>query len=225
MKTFTLVFFLIILYSCESAKKFNNSDNTYFEGEIEYNIDYSDILINVSSNYLEENIGDKIIFTFKNGNQKKKYYSKSGKLLSVRFLDLDQKKSFSKSTNEEIINWVDITKQNTKLAFEQIKDTTVIGYSAVGIKTVGSSVVNEQTFFLTGKFYYAKKLKINPEWYNDYNEANFNEIIKIGKGITISQTSNTPYWTTTLSATYVKKRKVKDSELKFDISGNNLVEL
>jgi|GEM_PF-1666499 len=225
MKTFTLIFFLIILYSCESVKKVNHSDNTYFEGEIEYNIDYSDILINVYSDYLEENIGDKVVLTFKNGNQKKEYYSKSGKLLSVRFLDLKQKKLFSKSTNEDTVSWIDITKQDTKLTFEQIKDSTVMGYSVVGIKTVGSTIVNDETFYLSGQFYYAKKLRINPEWYKDYYEANFNEIIKIGKGITISQVSNTPYWITTLNATRVKRRKVKDSELKFDLTGYKLKEL
>jgi len=223
MKYLISILLMIFIFSCTSTKEV--TQDKYFEGEIVYNIDYSNISVELSANYLEENIGDKIILTFKNGNQKKEYYSKSGKLLSVRFLDLEQKKSFSKSTNEDTVNWVDITKQDTKLTFEQIKDSTVMGYSVVGVKTVGSTIVNDETFYLSGQFYYAKKLRINPEWYKDYYEANFNEIIKIGKGITISQVSNTPYWITTLNATRVKRRKVKDSELKFNLTGYKLKEL
>ena len=224
MKFILSTFILSLLLACNSTKEVIQ-DNNYFEGEIVYDIDYSNISVKLSADYLEENIGDKIILTFKNGNHKKEYYSKSGKLLSVRFLDLEQKKSFSKSTNEDIVNWIDITKQDTKLSFNKIKDSTILGYSSIGVKTSGTTLVNEETFYLSGQFYYAKNLKINPDWYKNHFEANFNEIIKIGKGITISQKTNTPYWITTINATQVKRRKLKDSELKFDFTGHQLQEL
>lgn len=216
---------LIITFSCNSIKIGDKDNIDYFEGEIIYNIVYSNIIIDVSSDYLEENIGSKVILTFKNGNHRKEYYSKSGKLLSVRILDLDKKKSFSKSTGENTVDWIDITKQDTKLTFKRIKDSTIIGYSSIGIEAIGSTVVNEENISLTGTFFYAKELNVNPEWYKDYKEANFNEIIKIGKGLSVSEVSNTPYWVSTLNAVEVKRRKVSDSELKINLSGCKLIEL
>ena len=216
MKYFSYVVLFYFISSCS----FSENDSEYFEGVIEYNIDYIPYSDSFTSADLEDVAGDKSILTFKKGNYKKEIYAKNGKLLSTIIFDKAQNKSFIKFVDQEIIYWVDITKHDTKLQFNQIKDSVCLGYSLIGVKTVGTTPVADSTLDIWGYYYYAKDLKINPDWYSNYFEANVNEIMKIGKGISLIEIMGLPHWQKSIHATSIQKRKVSDDELKVKFDKN-----
>ena len=53
----------------------------YFEGQIFYDVEYSEVDEGYSANWLELNLGSRMVLTFKNGNTKKEV-----KLQMIKFL-------------------------------------------------------------------------------------------------------------------------------------------
>ncbi len=224
------ILFILLSSSLFSFIGYNSigDKNKYFEGEVTYEINYNPTDENVDPERIQELVGSKMILTYKEGNQKKQYFAPNGKLLTERFLNIKNKKSYSRRHDSDTIVWIDITKNDTKTTIEMVKDEIVSDHPCTVIKT--NSVVtgpgfNGKTFESTGLYKYAKDLPVNPEWYKDYKEGNFNETIKVGKGIVVEEFNKHKYWEQHLKVVKVTERKVKNREFKIELNGAPLKQI
>lgn len=220
MKRLILLIFSITLLS---PIDYNSSleKTKYFEGQVIYNIEYTPYNKNFSPDRIKEMVGSKMILTFKKGNYKKEYFSPNGELLQERILNLKDYKSYMSTKDSDTIFWIDITKNTSKTTFEVLKDSTILNHPCTIIKTksaVSLKSHNEEPFEIEGIFKYAKDLPVNPDWYVNYKEGNFNEIIESGKGISIETINRGMYWEQQIKVVLIIERKVKKSEVKIKIN-------
>jgi len=191
-----------------------------FEGQITYEINYDPYkeFEHLTPEWIKENIGSKVILTYKKGNYKKEYYSPEGELLSERYLDLRGQKSYSRGIGNDTINWVDITISGTKIDFTVLDDTINQGYTCkviesiarVPVKRLGGEIVT-----VGSTVYYATDLPVNPKWFKNYKEANFNEVIQVAKGHPEETFSRGIYWERHEKMKAVEWREVKKEEISF----------
>ena len=227
MKRIIILIFSISLFSFINY----NSDlkkEKYFEGQVTYEIEYSPYDKKFQPERIKELVGSKMILTFKKGNYKKEYFSPNGKLLQERILNLKDKKSYLRTSDSDTIYWMDITKNDSKTSFEILNDSIILNHPCTVIKTktiVSGDNFNGRSFEVGGLFKYAKDLPINPSWYKDYKEANFNEIAKSGKGIAIVTINKGIYWEQKINVKTITERKVKKRELKINLNNAPLKEL
>jgi hypothetical protein len=213
---------------CASKQSKVKTNVTYFEGKVTYSINYSSQYEDLSNEYLQNSYGSYMEMYFKNGNIYKKYYNPNGQLLSERYLILKDNKSYSKSINQDTIYWFDIKKHDTKQTFKSIEDSTILNEPALGIETKGvvSGIgFGENTYDVSGKFYFSKKYMVNPKWYENFREANYNEIIKFGKGIQLLLIETNPNWTKETSFNTITPMKVDEKIFNIDSDNEILKEL
>ena len=221
-----LFFLAIITFSCGTIKDTQKEKESYFEGVITYSIDYLPLSDNYSRESLKEFIGAKMILTFEQGNFKKEYYSSNGNLLSQRYLNLDDQRSYSKSIGNDTIYWFDITKLDSRTEFIRIRDTTILNHPTIGIGTetfVSGVGFGDKTFRVVGEYYYSKSLRVDPNWYVNYKEGNFNEIIKVGKGIQLLTISEGLFWAQIISAQSIEIKDIEKSDITLEIKEDALL--
>lgn len=211
-------FFIIYLitYSCVPATLSREKTGKCFEGVITYSIKYTELSKDFpqeSLKKLDELTGSKMVLTFKNGNYRKQYFTPTGKIISERYLNLSEGKSYHRPDNTDIIYWVDITKNDSKTKFKQIKDSTIINEPVIGIQTESIVLFADKSMKINGEHYYSKNLRVNPNWYTNYKESNFDEIIKIGRGMQLLYYNKGPYWNQIITAVSVNHRAVKENEI------------
>lgn len=187
----------------------------YFEGQIFYDIEYKDVK-GYSSDQLELVLGSRMIYTFKEGNTKKEYFSRDGKLLSTRYLDLNESRSCAVYSGIDTIPWFDISENGTEIDFEITGDTVIKEYECKELTTVSVTNSNEKIFELYVKWYYANSLPINPNWYDDYYEGRFNEIMDLVPQIPIEWEVTRDLWKENVKFSKIIYRKVKKNEVSFD---------
>ncbi|QIE58985.1 hypothetical protein G5B37_05235 [Rasiella rasia] len=213
------VLVLVVCFACFSFMCGNQNTPTrdYFEGQVVYDITYTPYSDSYPIERLKELIGSKMVLTFKNGNYKKEYYAPNGELVQERFVQLKHDKSYFRTKDSDTVYWVDITINDTKTTFTVLKDTVVMNHPC-RIITTKSTVSGEgfegKPIEVKGVTTYAQDLPVNPKWYNNFYEGNFNEISKEGKGIAIVTVNKGMFWEQTLSMTSVTHRKVKNKEIK-----------
>ena len=59
---------------------------------------------------------------------------------------------------------------------------------------------------------------MNPEWYKDYNEGNFNEIAELAKGVSFRTINKGVFWEQKIVAVSINRRKVKKSEIDINLT-------
>ncbi len=237
MKThLQLAFISIILTCCSSAvlaqrstKLDKHSETVYFEGEIHFTIDYDSVPTYIGINYFKENQGSKMIMVFKNGSNRKEYYSPDGKLLTQRFLDLESNKFYGIDMDEDTVYWYYTNIADSKTDFVQLNDTTIRDYECLTVraKTVLPHPSDSLKDYVVKSVYYiAKELAINPLWYVDYLEGNYNEMVQVTKAIALETHQKWPNWNTSIIIDKVIWRKVKKREIKVPrLNGRLLKEL
>jgi hypothetical protein len=218
-----LIFILssFCLLSCFSSKKANKTKSKYFEGVIVYAITYEPYSDRFDAEELEYSIGSKMELTFKHGNYKRQYFSPDGDLISERMLDLQAEKSYSKSRGNDTLYWFDITKNDTKTDFIQTNDSLILDHPTIGIKAksiVSGVGFGDKTYETSGFYHFAKNMKINPSWYSNYKEGNFNEMVKITKGIQLLMLDHGLFWDQKIVATSIEHRIIDENEIKLDLS-------
>ena len=229
-KSILYLIVILTITSCNSDKKTTNkidNEKEYFEGSITYSIDYVPTSADFETSYLESNIGDNIILIFKNGNYKKEYYSSNGDIVSTRYLDLKRNKSYTTMVKFDSVFWIDITKEDTKTNFTKLKSSIILN-EQVEVYNLENFVSYENSKIekVISTCSYAKNILINPEWYSNYFEGNYNEIVKESPGISLQQINHQKSWKQTITATEIVYRKVNDSEIKFENTNNfPLIEL
>ncbi len=120
--------------------------------------------------------------------------------------------------------WVDCSVQDSKSHFKKVQGSVVLGYPTICLELeteVGG--FGEWTPIVKSKYHYGKELKINPDWYINYLEANFNEIVKIAPGMLLNATSDDFFWISKKTALKVEQRKVNSKDLIFTIKKDEVL--
>lgn len=216
----------LILVGCssliETEKSSNLDDNTdshYFEGEMRFSILYDSVPSHLTNDYLNHAIGSEMVIIFKNGNHRKDYFSPDGKLISQRYLNLTEQKSFSISSGEDTVLWFNINIPDTRATFTKLSDTLFRGYKCTPIASqvfTPNPQNKDQDLELNRTYYSARELRSNPDWFTNYQEGNYNEMIKMTESIVIATYEKGPFWNTTILCDTVIWRNVKDSELSIE---------
>ena len=219
MKLLYILFLIIIsVLSCKVQEERSSSKEIYFEGEVEYKIEYSQYDDRFTESRLKEVIGDRITMFFKDGYYLKKYFRSDGTLIRETYLDLDKNKSFTTQIENDTVYWIDLTKNDSKTTFKRISDSLIMNQSTIGVETktiVTGSGFNDKSYHVGGRTYFSKNLKVNPLWYKYCVEANTNEIIEIGKGIQLLSINSEIFWTKTVTAKSYKRRMIFRDEIIF----------
>ncbi len=225
MKLFYLLVLLsFLIFSCGNAK--TSSNNKLFEGAITYSLEYTPYSALLSSDTLKELLGSELKVDFKKGNYRKQYFSPGGTLLQERYLDLKEKKSYYRSLDSDTIYWFNITKTNNECTFNLLKDTVLFNYQARAVKTETTVLMKnfgKDSIKLWGLYYYSKKHKVNPQWYKDYNEDGFNEVIKYGKGISLLEVSEGVFWEKKVILKTVTPGNIEYNQIKIPINNKSIL--
>ncbi len=211
---------MILFCSCNRIQNSKKEKVSYFEGMITYSIDYLPLSDKYSKESLKKSIGAKMILTFKEGNYKKQYYSSNGNLLSQRYLNLEEQRSYSKSVANDTIYWFDITKSDSKTQLFPIKDTTILNYPTIGMATetlVSGLSYGYKTYREVGEYYFAKDLKVDPNWYVDYKESNFYEMMKFGQGMQLFSVNENFFWAQIFTAISIETKDIDKSDITLKI--------
>lgn len=203
-----------------SHHKYLKEKEKHFEGQITYEIEYTPYNNDFSAERIKALIGSRLVLTFKKGNYKKEYFSPNGELLQERFLILKDKKNYQRTSTSDTIYWIDITKYASKTVFTVLKDSTFLNHPCTIVETESIVTIdgfNREPQKVGGIFKYAKDLSINPKWYKNYKEGNFNNIVKSAPGIAIQSINKGVYWEQTITMISITRRKVLKSELNIDL--------
>lgn len=215
---------ILLITACGVSKNTTITTPEYFEGVVTYSIEYYPYSENHDPARIEELVGNKFIMTYKEGDFSKEFYSPSGELLYEYFMDLEAGKVYNKFSEHDTIFVVDITKNDTKGTFTQKKDSVILNYPTTVLETKSVLTFPHNLFReVYGEEHYAKDLKVNPEWYKNCLEDNFNERIEVGKGIQLLTMTKGAYWKVVMVAIDVKQRTVDDDEIKLRLNGNEII--
>ncbi|MDJ1470859.1 hypothetical protein [Xanthocytophaga flava] len=178
------VLYVLILSSCGQQ----NSNGKYFEGRIEYKISYIAYDNKVTEGMLAERNGTKMIYSFKDGNYMKEYYTREG--------DLIQKRIYNRADNQMYMITND-TVYTYSPARSSFKLTSIKqGQDDVAFDRVCHHYYMELTDSITHnkmkyEYYFDPTLKINPIWYAKYTEGDWNKVMDKVKCIAVKYTNET----------------------------------
>ena len=195
----------------------SNPQENYFEGELIYEIEYKSHIPNVSASYFEENYGVKMIMLFRKGNYVQRYYNQYDELLSELFLKINSNISYYVPVESDTAYWFNIENEDSKSTIKYVRDTVISQHSCIHIKLesdANGSEFKQENLFVEGDNFYSKSILLNPKWYEDYYESNYNTVIKEGKGILYKSISNDDYRMIETTLKSFKKRKIRINELK-----------
>lgn len=221
---FSLLILSLLLFSCNTQKTISKIN--YFEGIITYDLEYLLKDDRFSESQLKNNIGAKMKLYFKNGNYLKQFYSSQGELLSETCLNLNENKSFNKQIGNDTIYWMNIRNNDSKTTFTQKQDSIICNEPTIVLKTkttITGPGFKNNSYNVTGELHFSKNLKVNPLWYQYYLEGNFNEQIKIGKGMQLLYINNGPFWTKRTTATLIEHKKLKSNDIFFKLERNSIL--
>ncbi len=191
----------------------------YFEGESTYTISYRSKTEHFTNSQLEEKYGVYGKTIFKKGEYLSKIYGSSGNLISTNKLDLFNNKFYYKRADSDTVLWYDIRANDYPQEILSVKDTTIAKYECRKVKTSTKieNVVTGDIEENSNYFCYAKDYPINPNWYANFKESNFNEIIAQGKGYLVYSFKDVIYWEILEKVSSIQRREVKRSELLFEL--------
>lgn len=185
----------------------------YFEGVIEYDINYDVYTSRFTLEEVQEREGVKMVILFRKGEWLRKFYNAKGEVMSERFLDLKEKKSYHWYNYANDIRWFDITKDESPLTYSITGEDQILGYDCTKLKSISTNPDHK----LIAEFSYANDLHTNPNWYSDYKDGQFNKIAaEVGSVIYLKMVVKAEYFGGTYTATKVTHRKIKNKELAFD---------
>jgi len=215
----TLILFTISCISVESEKETNSiiseSDEEYFEGVIEYSIDYKLINTSISKEKLKRFLGTKIIRSFRKGNWRDEYYNDKGALVRISILNQTNKKYYYEMLGNDTVYYSDINITNYNTTIEQLSDTTISNHECWTIKSLSVRDCS-QSDTVESVFYISKQLKVDSDWFANYIDGGYNEIYKIAPGISIASEHTNADFIQIRKLVSKRNEKIDDSEFKVE---------
>ena len=116
---------------------------------------------------------------------------------------------------DDTVLWFDITENDTKLDFQVIKDTLIGDYSCRRVDTKSETISNGDTSKYFARWYFADSLKLNADWYDNYNEGSYNEIMDSIPQIPVEYFVSGYPWVQRYKFYKIEQRKVKRKEVLY----------
>jgi hypothetical protein len=208
-----IILFLLGL-SVLTSFYFIQKSKDYFEGRVEYEVSYQPFDTRFNEEDLLENDGSKIILTFKEGNYKREYYGKTGKL--IKKVTYNQKENVLYIVANDTIYYyspVGTYMQLNKLI--QGKDEKVLNqvcksYYVELFDPLAPAPIQTTKY----QYFVDPQLSVNPDWYRQFTEGSWDKIMASLNSITLKHTMEQEWYKQTVTATRVDRRKIELAEFK-----------
>lgn len=189
-----------------------NGTSDFFEGKIVYDLNYISKQENVSNERIQQFIGSKMIFFIKNGNTRREYYNPEGKLLNFRIFNQKDHISYMNIVDEDTIFYHDPIVEEFDNEIKKEEDIhTIAGYECSKISVISTPKAGFEKYGINSSNYYiTPELKINPEWFSNFNSDGYNAVVALGKGCALGIDSSSKWWDQELRATEVIPEKLDD---------------
>lgn len=204
MKTITVLLLLFVSISY---------GQDYFEGQIEYKIEYETLNPNISKDYLSREFGDSFT-AFVQEDRYAMIYHATGELGWMKIIvRLDEGYSYTEYEKKDTISKTKFGLEKSKLLkFEHNPDDKkkVLGELSESI-TLEYESLDPDSFITVfkGKYYFNTKYKLNPKLYENYTDGFWNLFVKKSKSISIrNETEFYPYFKTNQEAVTIDKKKI-----------------
>jgi len=189
----TLLFILILNNSIQAQ---------YFEGFIEYKIEYTPKSNSIVEKDLIESGGDSTKTYYKDG-----YFLDicDSQFMSYQLFQHDKNAIFHKKRidSDTLVKVSTIAKKNEKFEYEiHKKADTILGYLCDKL------IVNDANVKST--YYYSSKLSIDPKHYKNLTVMNKNKIVEIMKSCYLRFIHENEYFTADVIAVKVKRENLND---------------
>ncbi|AXT59168.1 hypothetical protein D1816_01990 [Aquimarina sp. AD10] len=185
----------------------------YFEGQIEYKIDYEPINPNIPKNYLSTELGDTFTAFVKEDRYAMIYHGK-GELGWMKIIvRLDQGYSYTEYEKKDTITKTKFGLEKEKLLeFNHNLDDQkkVLGELCESI-TINYQPLGSEAFFETfrGKYYFNPKYKLNPKLYESYTDGFWHLFVKESNSISIrNETEFFPLFKTIQEAISINEKEI-----------------
>lgn len=217
IKLICLCFGLVILFSSCAT-----SQENYFEGILEYSLDYDIKNSAIPEENLKMYLGTKIITKFSDGNFRDEYYNSKGTLIRTSILNLKKKKYYIEFNGIDTIYYTDIDKTDYTTKIEQLPDTNIFNNDCWVIKSVSVHKTSPESVEpVITKYFKSKNLKTNSEWYSNYLDGGYDRILKAAPGISIkTEVFRTDF---TIIENLISKNKKTIHSSEFEIKTNKFI--
>lgn len=179
---------LILLQSCATLKKSSQEDLPYFEGQVNYELNYE--FLTENSEFREMVLSaapNKSTLLYKNGNYFKHYYRNDTLINTTLFL-ADPCMIYYISLDSDTVAYISM--KTTDVNTDMVKyDTgeTILGYTTSSISSLMTGKKGSEVEGLQIKQVYhnCMDLPINPEHFKDFIQGRYNEFVKKYPGISL----------------------------------------
>ena len=205
-------FCLIILTNANAL-----AQEEYFEGIIEYSLEYDINNPEFSEERIKEYLGSKVITKFSKGSFRDEYYNNQGVLVRTSVLNLAKKQYYLKHNGIDTIYYTSINETDYVTTIQQLPDTNIDENDCWVIKSI--SVLKNQDKAsepIISKYYESKELKIDPNWFVDYIDGGYDRITKLAPGITLKTETFFPNFNIIESFVSKSEQKIDPAEFEFD---------
>ncbi len=165
------------------------SAQEYFEGQIDYKIDYKSMNENLPEILLSQVMGDSFTAYIREDRYVMIYNSKADLGWTKTIIRLDQGYRYIEYENSDTIYKSDLRQNQAKLIElrKDIEETkTVLGETCPSIKLKYESTDPNAIFKINdGIYYYSPKYKLNADLYKIYNSGFWNKYVELSKAISI----------------------------------------
>ena len=183
----------------------------YFEGQIEYKIEYESINSNIPKDYLSTEFGDSFTAFIQEDRYSMIYYGK-GELGWMKIIvRLDEGYSYTEYEKKDTISKTKFGLEKEKLLeFNHNSDDKkiVLGELCESI-TIKDEPSDPNSFFRTfsGKYYFNPKYKLNSKLYTNYTDGFWNLFVKESNSISIrNETEFYPFFKAVQEAISIDKK-------------------
>lgn len=213
----------IVAASCGDSREKSTQESKkgkYFQGEITYTFEYEAKVPLVQISDLENAFGSSCKLVFKEGNYKLTYFSPDGSLIKESILDLKSKKSFTHKIGSDTVYWYDISMEDPFIMEFTTRDDTLV--NDLECYVIDSHVKLRDTLNTPDRYevhystLFAKKLRIDPDWYRDFSVESYNELTRMVRSLKLEETYFSQKWISRKKCNSIVWRKVHDNELSID---------
>ncbi len=215
-----LALLLTFVASCKniiSESKDSDIKNEYFEGVVEYSIEYKLIDKSISKENLKKYLGTKKIRHFSQGNWRDEYYNDEGVLVRTSILNQSKKKYYYTIPGNDSIYYLDINQTDYTTLVDQKPDTTIKNHECWVVESLSINQTKQSDTVLT-KFYNSKELGINPNWYKHYVDGGYNRIYEIAPGIPVVSKYTNAIYIQIQKLVSTNSKKIDESKFKVESS-------
>jgi hypothetical protein len=206
-----LSFFLLALL-CLSAKAQNNEK--YFEGMITYKVTSIALDPKIDQKAMDAFYGDSMSYIFKAGHIKKEYFYRSAKKQTRIYDPVTTLNSKFTPDNDTLYQYHASKNGFFTIDYKPLPDTIIDQKKLTGIGLVVCDKLHPKVI-LSYKYYFEPSLKINHEWFKNYNEAEWNRIMKEKKSLSCFFSIETPgKFINYYKAVKVEPKTIQDAEFQ-----------